>query len=126
MRYAMWLSVIVFFVSAVIASATTPGGTPGGTPVGQITSETCTGPARFIEPHQTFSLRCKVTTPLGGSQMLVLPEVWIPGNGCIFTTDKPRVIAVGNDQAVQATFTNRCANPYKGSEGGLGWIIVRL
>jgi hypothetical protein len=90
------------------------------------TIQTCRGPETVVAPNQTFPLTCNVTSPLGGAQMVVLPEMWVPGNGCIVTTDKPRVVIVGNNFGVSATFRNRCGSSYKGSEGGLAWEIVRI
>jgi hypothetical protein len=58
--------------------------------------------------------------------MFVVPEMWMPGNGCIVTVDKPRTIMVGNSFAVSATFTNRCGGAFNGSEGGLGWFIYQV
>src|SRR5438105_9801692 len=45
--------------------------------------QTCTGPETFVQPNGTFPLTCQVDSPLGGAQMLVLPEIWVAGNGCI-------------------------------------------
>ena len=90
------------------------------------TFQNCRGASTLISPNQTFPLTCNVTTPLGGAQILVLPEMWVPGNGCIVTTDKPRVVMVGNNFGVTATFTNRCGSGYQGSEGGLAWEIVQI
>jgi len=90
------------------------------------TFQNCHGPSNFVSPNQTFPLTCNVTSPLGGAQVLVLPEMWVPGNGCIVTIDKPRVVMVGNNFGVAATFTNRCGSAYKGSEGGLAWEIVQI
>ena len=86
----------------------------------------CTGPARPIAPNEVFNLTCTVVSPLGGDKILVLPEMWTPGNGCIATTDKPRVILVGNNYSVTANFTNRCGGGYMGTEGGLGWLIFQV
>jgi hypothetical protein len=52
--------------------------------------------------------------------------MWVPGNGCIVTTDKPRVVMVGNNFGFNATFQNRCGGAQKGSEGGLGWQIIQI
>ncbi len=93
---------------------------------GNPTVQTCRGPETFVSPNQTFPLTCNVTSPLGGAQMLILPEMWVPGNGCIVTTDKPRVVMVGNNFGVNATFQNRCGGAQKGSEGGLGWQIIQI
>lgn len=90
------------------------------------TLQTCKGPQRLIAPQEIFNLTCNVVSPLGGSKMLILPEVWIPGNGCIVTVDKPRVVMVGNNFGVTATFTNRCASGMMGSEGGLSWLIYQM
>jgi hypothetical protein len=90
------------------------------------TIQNCAGPATSIQPKGTFPLTCPVNSPLGGAQMLVLPEMWVPGNGCIVTVDKPRVVMIGNNFGVTATFTNRCGTPYKGSEGGLAWMILKI
>ncbi len=86
----------------------------------------CQGPQRSVAPNETFVLTCNVTSPLGGNQMLILPEVWFPGNGCITTVDKPRVVVVGNNSGVSATFTNRCGSGYMGTEGGLAWLIYQI
>ena len=86
----------------------------------------CVGPATFFAPNATFNLTCPVVSPIGGANLFVLPEMWIPGNGCIATVDKPRVIRVGNSFSVTANFTNRCGSGYKGSEGGLGWFIYQV
>jgi hypothetical protein len=86
----------------------------------------CAGPIRFIAPNETFNLTCNVVTSLGGDKLFVLPEMWLPGNGCIATADKPRVIMVGNSMAVSATMVNRCGSAFKGSEGGLGWFIYQV
>lgn len=88
--------------------------------------QTCRGPDTFLAPKQTYSLTCNVTSPLGGAQMLILPEMWVPGNGCIVTTNKPRVVMVGNNFGVNATFTNRCGALQKKSEGGLAWQIIQI
>ncbi len=90
------------------------------------TLQRCQGPQRFIAPKETFNLTCNVVSPLGGNKMLVLPEMWVPGNGCIVTVDQPRVVMVGNNFGVSATFTNRCAGGYMGSEGGLAWLIYQM
>jgi hypothetical protein len=90
------------------------------------TLQRCKGPQRFIAPKETFNLTCDVVSPLGGSKMLVLPEIWVPGNGCITTVDKPHVVMVGNNFGVSATFTNRCGSGYMGSEGGLAWLIYQM
>jgi hypothetical protein len=87
--------------------------------------QTCRGPNTFISQNQTFSLTCNVTSTLGGAQMFILPEMWVPGNGCIITTNKPRVVMVGNNFGVNATFKNRCAGAQKKSEGGLAWQIIQ-
>ncbi len=86
----------------------------------------CTGPDTPIPPNGTFPLTCPVNSTLSGARMLVLPEVWYAGNGCIVTVDKPRVVPVGNNLGVTATMMNRCASGYKGTEGGLAWIILEL
>jgi len=86
----------------------------------------CTGPDTPISPNGTFPLTCPVNSPLGGNKMLVLPEVWYAGNGCIVTVDKPRVVPIGNNLGVTATMINRCGSGYKGTEGGLAWIILEL
>lgn len=86
----------------------------------------CTGPATLIPPNGTFPLTCPVNSPLGGAQMLVLPEVWFAGNGCIVTVDKPRVVPIGNNLGVTATMINRYGDHYKGTKGGLAWIILQL
>ncbi len=90
------------------------------------TLQRCQGPQRGIAPKETFNLTCNVVSPLGGSKMLVLPEMWVPGNGCIVTVDQPRVVMVGNNFGVSATFTNRCGSGYMGSEGGLAWLIYQM
>lgn len=90
------------------------------------TLQTCKGPERNIAPKEIFNLTCNVVIALGISKMLVLPETWTPGNGCIVTVDKPRVVMVGNNYGVSATFTNRCAWTYRGSEGGLGWLVYQI
>lgn len=90
------------------------------------TFQRCSGPARFIAPNETFVLTCNVTSALGGDKIFVVPEMWLPGNGCIATADKPRVIMVGNSLGVSATFVNRCGSAFKGSEGGLGWLIYQV
>ena len=114
------LAVAAAVVAALVQS------TPSETLAADRTIQTCRGPASVIAPNQTFPLTCNVTSPLGGAQMLILPEMWVPGNGCIVTTDKPRVVPVGNNFGVSATFRNRCASAYNGSEGGLAWEIVRV
>lgn len=86
----------------------------------------CTGPDTPIPPNGTFPLACPVNSTLAGARMLVLPEVWYAGNGCIVTSDKPRVVLIGNNLGVTATMMNRCAIGYKGTEGGLAWIILEL
>ena len=86
----------------------------------------CQGPNTNLAPNKTYSLTCDVTSPLGGAQMLVLPEMWVPGNGCVVTTDKPRVVMVGNNLGVNATFKNRCVVGQKRSEGGLAWQIIQV
>jgi hypothetical protein len=86
----------------------------------------CAGPARYIAPNETFVLTCNVTSSLGGDHLFVVPEMWNPGNGCIATADKPRVLMVGNSYGVSATLVNRCGSPMLGSEGGLGWLIYAL
>lgn len=90
------------------------------------TLQRCQGPQRSVAPNETFVLTCNVTSSLGGNQMLILPEVWFPGNGCITTVDKPRVVVVGNSSAVSATFTNRCGSGFMGTEGGLAWLIYQI
>ena len=90
------------------------------------TVQTCKGPDRNIAPKEIFNLTCNVVIALGGSKMLVLPEAWTPGNGCIVTVDKPRVVMVGNNFGVSATFTNRCGWTYRGTEGGLAWLIYQI
>jgi len=90
------------------------------------TLQKCTGPNRQIAPKETFNLTCNVVSPLGGNKMLILPEMWVPGNGCIVTVDKPRVVMVGNNFGVSATFTNRCGSSFLGSEGGLAWFIYQI
>jgi hypothetical protein len=49
--------------------------------------------------------------------------MYVPGNGCIVASDKPRVVAVGNNIGVSATLRNRCNWIYPMSEGGLGWLL---
>jgi len=88
--------------------------------------QTCKGDNSFLAPKKAFSLTCNVTSPLGGDKMLILPEMWVPGNGCIVTTTKPKVVMVGNNFGVTATFTNRCVGSQKKSEGGLAWEIIQL
>jgi len=95
-------------------------------PIVGSTAQNCRGPATLLSPRQTLPLTCNVTSPLGGAKVLVLPEMWVPGNGCIVTTDKPRVVMVGNNSAVRATLTNRCSSSYRASEGGLAWIIFQI
>jgi hypothetical protein len=95
-------------------------------PILSTTAQTCHGPSSLLAPRQTVALTCPVTSPLGGSKMIILPEMWVPGNGCIVTADKPRVVVVGNNFAVNATLVNRCGSAYKASEGGLGWIIHQI
>lgn len=55
--------------------------------VGAGTIQNCAGPDTFIQPNGTFPLTCPVNSPLGGHQMLILPEMWVRGNGCIVTVD---------------------------------------
>jgi hypothetical protein len=86
----------------------------------------CAGPTTMVLPNGTFLLTCPVNSSLGGAQMLVLPEMWVPGNGCIVTVDQPRVVMIGNNLGVTATMKNRCGGSVKGSEGGLAWIILDL
>jgi hypothetical protein len=117
--------------TAVIAAEPTlrPIAAPLGAPVSGPPApvfQKCAGPATFVAPNATFNLTCPVSSPVGGDKLFVLPEMWIPGNGCIATVDKPRVIMVGNSFSVTANFTNRCGSPYKGSEGGLGWFIYQV
>ncbi len=90
------------------------------------TLQRCQGPQRNIAPKETFNLTCNAVSPLGGNKMLILPEMWVPGNGCIVAVDKPRVVMVGNNFGVSATFTNRCGGGYMGSEGGLAWLIYQM
>ena len=97
-----------------------------GNPIYRLNVGKCLGPSNFISPGSTFVLTCEIIGPLGGSQMLVLPEMWVAGNGCIVTTNKPRVIMIGNNLGVEATFTNRCITGYLGSEGGLAWLIFQI
>jgi hypothetical protein len=86
----------------------------------------CSGPPDFFLPNATFALTCPVNSSLGGSQMLILPEMWIPGSGCIVTTDKPRVVMIGNNFGVSATFTNRCGGYQTGSQRGLAWLVFQI
>jgi hypothetical protein len=86
----------------------------------------CTGPATLLQPNQTVPLTCNVVSSIGGASLFVVPEMWIPGNGCIATADKPRVVMVGNSFGVSATLINRCGSPYMGTEGGLGWFIYSV
>ncbi|MGH7428107.1 MAG: hypothetical protein ACREJ4_07085 [Candidatus Methylomirabilaceae bacterium] len=109
------LGILLLVASLPVASSADP--------IVGSTAQSCRGPATFLSPKQTLPLTCNVTSPLGGAKMLVLPEMWVPGNGCIVTTDKPRVVMVGNNFGVSATLTNRCGSSYKASEGGLAWII---
>lgn len=90
------------------------------------TLQKCKGPNRPIAPKETFTLTCNVETHLGGDRVLIFPEMWVPGNGCIVTVDKPRVVMVGNNLGVTATFTNRCGGSFLGSEGGLAWFIYQI
>lgn len=90
------------------------------------TVQRCQGPQRSVAPNETFVLTCNVTSPLGGSQVLIVPEMWVPGNGCIVTVDKPRVVMVGNNMGVTATFTNRCGGGSMGTDGGLAWLIYQI
>lgn len=99
----------------------------GGPGVQAPVIQLCHGPGNVsLQPSQTMTLTCNVSSPLGGHQMLVFPQMWVPGNGCIVTADAPRVVMVGNNFGVSATLTNRCGTPYLASEGGLGWVIVRV
>jgi hypothetical protein len=91
-----------------------------------MTLQTCTGPATSLAPGGTQVLTCNVNTTLAGNKMLVLPEMFIPGNGCIVADSKPQVVVVGNSSAVRATMRNRCGWTYSMSEGGLGWVVVEL
>ena len=88
--------------------------------------EKCVGPQVYVNPGEIFTLTCNVVSPLGGVEMLVVPSMWVPGNGCIATVEAPRVIMVGNNFGVTAKFTNRCGTPFMGSQGGLAWIIYRI
>jgi hypothetical protein len=109
---------------AMVGTALHVGAT--GDPLFGMNVQTCRGSAGFVSPGGSFSLTCDVVSPLGGSKMLVLPEMWVPGNGCIVTTDKPRVVIAGNNFGVTGTFTNRCGSSMAGSEGGLAWLIVQI
>jgi hypothetical protein len=90
------------------------------------TIQKCAGPDTLIQPNGSFPLTCPVNSTLAGYKMLVLPEMWLPGNGCIVTVEKPRVVMIGNNFGVAATFTNRCGSAYKASEGGLAWMILQI
>jgi hypothetical protein len=90
------------------------------------TMQTCKGAPGVLAAGATQPLTCNVTSPLGGSKMLVLPEMYVPGNGCIVADSKPRVVMVGNNFGVTTTLRNRCATGFPMSEGGLGWVILEL
>jgi hypothetical protein len=111
---------VLLEIGTSLATPITIDGATGGT------LDTCSGPSTSLSPGGTVPLTCDVSSPLGGSQMLTLPEMYVPGNGCIVSTVKPQTVLVGNNFGVATTLTNRCATSFSQSEGGLGWLIWEL